>query len=159
MLDQYAAATGTISPNCGNKQEEKVEGFIGICSFMRTYHSRPTHARKRSNEILSYQIKVFNWLISLSGRCWACTWQLCNTFMFSFTRCAAPSNTSLIWKLCEKEIFQSQDINMTCLDVLLLCLKSLLHHIHHSHFSRQVLHGENKPCMLYTHDSVQDWQL
>lgn len=64
---QYAAATLPLSPNYGNKQAEKVEGSIDVCSFMRIYHSRPTYAQKRSNKILSYQIEFFTWLISFRG--------------------------------------------------------------------------------------------
>lgn len=56
-----------LSSNYGNKQPQKVEGSIDVCSFIRTYHSRPTYAQKRSNEILPYQIEFLTWLISVCG--------------------------------------------------------------------------------------------
>lgn len=36
-----------LFPNYGNKQAETVEGSIDVRSFMRIYHSRPTHAAEK----------------------------------------------------------------------------------------------------------------
>lgn len=83
---QYAALAGRRFLTMATKQAETVEGSIDVCSFMRTYHSRPAYARKRSNEILSSQIEFFAWLISVRGRCCTRTRRISKTFLwFSFT--------------------------------------------------------------------------
>lgn len=81
---QYAGLARRRFLTMATKQAETVEGSIDVCSFMRTYHSRPAYARKRSNEILSSQIEFFAWLISVRG----CTRtrRISKTFLwFSFT--------------------------------------------------------------------------
>lgn len=87
------------SPNHGNKQAETLEGSIDVCSFMRTYHSRPIYAQKRSNEILTYQIEFFAWLISFRVRRCAHTCRIQNIFRFPFTSEVAtePRIISQVW--------------------------------------------------------------
>lgn len=101
-----------LSPNRGNKQAETVEGSIDVCSFMRTYHSRPTYGQKRSNEILSYQIEFFAWLVSFRDRCCAHTQRISKHFQLSIYlggwRWSPHNNTSLI-KIFQKKIFDTWD--------------------------------------------------
>ena len=92
---QYAAHRRRRFLTMATKQAETVEGSIDVCSFMRTYHSRPAYAQKRSNEILSSQIEFFAWLISVRGRCCTHTRRISK----HFSGFHLPQRTALsIWK-------------------------------------------------------------
>lgn len=135
-------------------RRRRLEGSIDVCSFMsRTYHSRLTHAQKRSNGKLSYQIEFFTWLISLGGRC--CRADTRNQFQniprFSFNLGMAlnSDNTRLI-NIFQKKIQLSDD------DVTVMC-----HYMSQSFGSSSekavFLSSKNTPLFthsLYSHSVV-----
>lgn len=83
-----------------------MEGSIDVCSFIRTYQSRPTYAQKRSNSLLS------NWVFHLINKHpWLLLHphtQFLNIFRFSVHlggRQWAPHNNTRIIKIFQKKIF------------------------------------------------------